>query len=220
MASQNRQIGIPGIEPAPWGEHLCVFFQTRAELLQLVVPFLQAGLEDNEFCMWITGGPVDEQEAFQALEQVLPNAHEYLANKQLEILPYTQWYFSSGVFDSKIVLDNWMSKARHSQAKGFAGIRITGNPLGLKSEDDWKKFGSYEKAVHEAIRTERVLALCTYPMEICESRSMLDTLAAHSSTLIQQGSKWQRLVLSSRETASTCDDVDVPCLAISDSPYV
>ena len=205
MASQNRRIGIPGAEPVPSGEHLCVFFHTKAELLQLVVPFIQAGLEDNEFCMWVTGGPVNEREAFQALEQVLPNAHEYLARKQLEILPYTQWYLSSGVFNPKIVLDNWMSKARHSQAKDFAGIRITGNPLWLKSEADWARFGNYEKTVHEAIRTERVLALCTYPMEICESRSMLDTLSAHSSTLIQQGYTWQRLVLSSRDTAHEVD---------------
>lgn len=194
----KRRIGIAGIDKLPWGEHLCVFFNTKEELLRLTVPFIQAGLEENEFCMWITGDPVNEKEAFEALQQVLPNAHEYLAQRQLEILPYRQWYLGSGIFDAGIVLKNWVSKARHAESKGFAGIRITGNPLWLQSEEDWAQFGSYEEAVHKAIRTERVIALCTYPMKICESKSMLDTLSTHSSTLLPVRNQWQRLVLSSK----------------------
>lgn len=194
----KRRIGIAGVDKVPWGEHVCVFFDTEGELLNLCVPFIKAGLEDNEFCMWITGEPVTEQRAFEALQEVLPNAHQYLAEKQLEILPYKQWYLGSGVFDAQIVLDNWVSKARYIEARGFAGIRITGNPLWLQSEKDWAKFGAYEQTVHHAIRNERVIALCTYPMNICESKSMLNTLSAHSSTLLPRGDQWQRLVLSSR----------------------
>jgi len=196
--TSNRRLGISGISSVPWGEHLCVFFNSKEELLKLVVPFMKAGLEDNEFCMWITGEPVNEDEAFNALEAVLPTTHQYLANKQLEILSYRQWYLSSGVFDEKVVITNWVSKARHAEAKGYDGIRIAGNPLWLKSESDWAKFGSYEETVHRAIRTEKILALCTYPMNICESKSMLSTLSSHGSTLLPVGDQWQRLVLSER----------------------
>jgi len=65
----KRRIGIAGIDKLPWGEHLCVFFNTKEELLRLTVPFIQAGLEENEFCMWITGDPVSEKEAFEALQK-------------------------------------------------------------------------------------------------------------------------------------------------------
>jgi len=194
----RRRVGIAGVDKVSWGEHVCVFFDTQGELLDLCVPFIKAGLEDNEFCMWITGEPVTEQRAFEALQGVLPNAHQYFAEKRLEILPYEQWYLGSGVFDSQIVIDNWVSKARYIEAKGFAGIRITGNPLWLESEEDWAKFSTYEETLHQAIRNERIIALCTYPMKICESRSMLNTLSAHSSTLFPRGDQWQRLVLSSR----------------------
>ena len=115
---EKRRIGIQGIEGAAWGEHICVFFNTKDELLKLTVPYIKAGLEDNEFCMWITGEHVTENDASHALEQVLPDAHQYLARKQLEILPHTQWYFSSGIFDGQIVLQNWVTKATHAQSKG------------------------------------------------------------------------------------------------------
>lgn len=39
----------------------------RVELLDLLDPFIKAGLEDQEFCMWVTGGPITESDAFRAL---------------------------------------------------------------------------------------------------------------------------------------------------------
>ena len=192
----KRRTGISDVGTTEWGDHICVFFRTKAELLDLVVPYIKAGLEDNEFCMWITGGTVSEQEAFTALEQALPNAHDYLHQRQLEILPHSQWYLSSGVFDPAIVLSNWVSKARHSEQKGFAGIRITGNPFWLHSDKEWVEFGQYEQAVQAAIAKERVIALCTYPMDNCHSKDVVRTIATHSSALLQVGDHWQRLQIA------------------------
>jgi len=189
---EKRRMGIPGIGGVGWGEHICAFFDTKDELLKLTVPYINACLEDNEFCMWITGEPVTETDACQALEQVLPDAHQYFVSKQLEILPHTQWYFPSGVFDPKIVLYNWLSKAKHAQGRGFAGVRITGNPFWLGCEEDWEEFGAYEQAVTQSIGNERVLALCTYPIEICKITHIMQTLSLHGSALNARNDDWQR----------------------------
>ena len=188
---ENRRMGIPGIEKAQWGEHTCVFFNTKDELLNLTAPYIKAGLEDNEFCMWITGDPATENDALSALEQVLPDARHYLETHQLEIHPHDQWYLSSGVFHADVVLRNWMTKAKEAEGKGFAGIRVTGNPFWLESEQDWQEFGAYEQAVTQSIRNERVLALCTYPM-VCQFDNVIQTLSSHGTTLIASHEFWQR----------------------------
>ena len=193
---EKRRIGIPGIDGAAWGDHICVFFYGKAELLRLTTSYIKAGLEDGEFCMWITGEPINEEEAFQALEQVLPNAADYLSQKQLEILPHTQWYLSSGAFDAAMVLHNWVSKARFAEAEGFAGIRITGNPFWLRTEQEWSQFGKYENAVTNAIRAEHVIALCTYPGHICQPDDVHRVLSAHRSLLFAQNDQWHRLGLT------------------------
>lgn len=195
LPMQMRRIGIPGIDGVTWVDHICVFFYSKTELLRLTVPYIKAGLEDDEFCMWITGEPVNEVEAFQALEQVLPNAADYVAQKQLEILPHSQWYLSSGVFDGDIVVHNWLSKARYAEAKGFAGIRITGNPFWLRTEQDWSEFDKYERTVTNSIQHEHVIALCTYPGYICQRDDVYRVLSAHRSTLFARDDKWQHLVL-------------------------
>ena len=188
---EKPRVGIPGIESAAWGEHICVFFYTKDELLKLTVPYIKAGLEGNEFCIWIIGEPVTDNDAFHALEQALPNVHEYLARKQLEILPHNQWYLSTGSFDAQIVLLNCLKKAKHAQANGFAGMRITGNIFWLGSEQDWEQFGAYEQAVTQNIKNKRVLALCTYPYEICRINNVIQTLSSHNKVLIAQNEHWR-----------------------------
>jgi hypothetical protein len=197
---EKRRMGIPGVGGAGWGEHICAFFYTKDELLKLTVPYIKAGLEDNEFCMWITGDPVTENDALQALEQVLPDAHQYLVNKQLEIFPHSQWYLFSGIFDAGLVLGNWLSKSKHAEGKGFAGMRITGNPFWLASEQDWEQFGAYEQAVTQSIRDERILALCMYPIEICKLTHVMQTLSFHGSALIARNEDWQRHAIPSPNT--------------------
>ena len=192
----HRRLGIPGIEKAPWGEHFCVFFNSKVELLHLVTPFVKAGLEDNEFCIWITGDPITENDAFEALEALLPNAHEFLARQQLELLSSAQWYLPSGKFDMQIVLDNWMYRARRTEAQGFAGVRITGSPVWLQCEEDWTAFARFEETVHERMQHEKVVALCTYPVWICRGQNVLKTLTAHTSALVSNNEEWRRLELA------------------------
>ena len=195
-APQKRRIGIAGVDRLGWGEHLCVFFYNKTELLRLAVPYIKAGLEDGECCVWITGEPINEVEALKSLEQALPNAADYVAQKQLEIIGYSSWYLMSGVFDAARVVSNWLSKARHAETRGFTGLRITGNPCWLRTENEWSQFGGYEQAVTDVIRYKRIIALCTYPRPICPGDHVHRVLSTHRSALFAENDHWQHLVLT------------------------
>lgn len=192
-----RRSGIPGVDNIGWGEHLCVLYKTKQELLKLVVPYIQAGLDDNEYCMWITGDPITDRDAVEALEAVFPQTHQCLVEKRLEILPHDHWYLSSGSFNEELILQNWMARARYAEANGFAGIRITGNPFWLQSGEDWAQFGCYERKIEAAIRSEHVLALCTYPTERCSDDHMMQIFSNHGSLLLNRNNQWNRLTLRS-----------------------
>jgi len=174
--SVARRVGIPGTSTVHWGEHLCAFFYTKTDLLNLVVPYIKAGLEDNEFCLWITEEGM-EQQAIEALEQVLPHASQYVSRGQLEILPASKWYLTGGIFDAEKSYANWAARGRAAEAKGFVGSRTTGNPFWLQSEEDWHQF----------------LAA------ICSAKDMIGTFASHHAILTYQGDRWQCLDVRRRE---------------------
>ncbi|MBN1309757.1 MAG: MEDS domain-containing protein [Chitinispirillaceae bacterium] len=57
-ANPARQSGIDAVGPLPWGSHFCQFYDTTEDLIDTHVPYFRAGLETNEFCMWVTSQPL------------------------------------------------------------------------------------------------------------------------------------------------------------------
>ena len=51
----------------PWGRHVALFYERKEDLLELCVPFLKAGLESTEVCVWVIAEPLTERDAWAAL---------------------------------------------------------------------------------------------------------------------------------------------------------
>src|SRR5476651_1628578 len=47
-----RKTGIRVISDMPWGAHICMFYETKADLLDAAVSYFESGLDSNEFCLW------------------------------------------------------------------------------------------------------------------------------------------------------------------------
>jgi hypothetical protein len=62
----------------PWGGHVCLFYLTRDDLLDTLVPYFKAGLDSNEFCVWAVADPLKETEAIEALRQGIPGFDRHL----------------------------------------------------------------------------------------------------------------------------------------------
>jgi hypothetical protein len=150
MESALVKTGIDIIGDVPWGTHFCQFYQTKQDLLDILVPYFKAGLENNEFCMWITAEPLNEEEATEAMLKAVPDFAQYAARGQIEILPHTNWYLQDGVFDGQRVLDGWVDKLNQALARGYAGLRLTGNTFWLE-RNGWEDFTEYETEVNSVI---------------------------------------------------------------------
>ena len=53
MAIELRKTGISVVGDMPWGIHFCCFYETKEDLLDILVPYFKVGLENNEFCLWV-----------------------------------------------------------------------------------------------------------------------------------------------------------------------
>jgi hypothetical protein len=56
----------------PWGTHLCHFYRRVSELTELLVPFFKAGLEANEYGVWVVTKPLTLAEARNAMGRAVP----------------------------------------------------------------------------------------------------------------------------------------------------
>ena len=59
VAPGLRDTGIEVIGHSAWGTHFCQLYETRQDLIDVLVPCFAAGLKHNEYCMWVTSPPLD-----------------------------------------------------------------------------------------------------------------------------------------------------------------
>jgi PAS domain S-box-containing protein len=196
MDDELRKTAIAPVGDVPWGTHFCQFYHSKDDLLDTLVPYFKAGLEQNEFCMWVTSEPVNKGAARKAISKEILDFDRYLESGQIEILSYTDWYLKSGYFDSQRVLDGWVEKLNYALSRGFNGLRLTGNTLWLERKD-WDDFVEYEAAVNNTIGKYSILALCTYNLDRCTARDVMDVISNHQFALVKQAGKWQMLENSS-----------------------
>lgn len=134
LVGKIRKTGIDILGDVPWGTHFCQFYQTKEDLIDTLAPYFKAGLEDNEFCIWVTSEPLDEKEAREAMRKAMPDFNRYLKRGQIEIVSYADWYLKDGVFNLQRVLDAWTDRLKQALAKGYDGIRVTGNTAWLEKK--------------------------------------------------------------------------------------
>ncbi|MGB8227147.1 MAG: MEDS domain-containing protein, partial [Sedimentisphaerales bacterium] len=184
-----RKTGIDILGDIPWGMHLCQFYQTKEDLVDILVPYFKAGLENNEFCMWITSEPLKAENAKAALNKELKDLDKYVKKGQIEILDYNDWYAKSGQFDSDQVLAGWVEKEKQAIEKGFEGLRLTGNTFWLEKKD-WRRFTDYEAAINSVISKSRMLAIFSYPLDKCRASEVIDVVSNHQFAIIRDEGKW------------------------------
>ncbi|GAG59306.1 unnamed protein product, partial [marine sediment metagenome] len=199
MSREIRKTGLDIMGDVPWGTHYCLFYQTKEDLINILVPYFKTGLENNEFCVWVTSIPLSEKEVEKAMRRAVPDFDQYLKRGQIEIVSYDGWYLKDGSFSLQRVLNAWIDKLNQALVKGYDGLRVTGNTFWLKKRD-WKSFVDYEAEVDSVIHKYRMIAICTYSIDKCGANEVLDVVSRHRSGLILREGKWEIIKKARRKT--------------------
>ncbi|PYS21874.1 MAG: hypothetical protein DMF72_15690 [Acidobacteria bacterium] len=213
MAEELRKTGISVVGNVPWGTHLCHFYETQEDLLDILIPYFKTGLESNEFCVWVVSDPLGEEEARNAFRQAVPEADRYLAaghieiyahtvfpssrqqtspTGQIEIVPHTEWYLKGGTFIAERVTDGWNEKLAEALAKGYVGLRANGNVAWL-TEENRKDFFQYEKTLDEKLSDQRMIVLCSYPLSTSSAAEIFDVVNTHQLAILRRRGHWEVL---------------------------
>jgi PAS domain S-box-containing protein len=189
MRPEMRKTGVDVVGDMPWGTHFCLFYETREDLLETLVSYCKAGLENQEFCLWVVAEPLTEEDARHALERAVPDLDRYLAEQSIEIVAARDWYLQDGAFDLNRVISGWNEKLARASARGYAGVRVTGDTTWLEKKD-WKDFCEYEESLNHAIADQRLAVLCTYPLAACSASEILDVVRTHQFAVTKRRGGW------------------------------
>jgi PAS domain S-box-containing protein len=181
--------------------------------------------------MWVTSEPLKVAEAKQVMRKAVIDFDEYLRRGQIEIFPYNEWYLLGGIFDDDPVLKGWVTKLEQALARGYSGLRLTGNTFWLE-RNHWQAFTEYEAKVNDIIAKYRMLAICTYCLDKCDGTAVIDVVKNHQFALVKQEGQWdiiessiykqaKEALLQSRETIARQRDQIANILnSMADGVYI
>lgn len=187
-----RSTGIRLVGKMPWGAHMCVFYETTADLLGTCVAYFRAGLKARELCVWAVSEPATEENAKRALRVAIPGFDRYLASGQFELLRGRDWYLTGDEFDMQRVTGGWNEKLTRALRLGYAGMRVSGNAFWIET-NQWKKFCEYEHELDRAVADRKMLVLCTYPLYASRAVDLMDVARAHHLCAALRKGEWEYL---------------------------
>ncbi len=190
MASELRDTGISVVGDMPWGTHFCCFYETKQDLLDILIPYFKTGLENHEFCLWIVSNSelLTMQEASNALQAVLPDLDRHITEKSIEVAGH-DWFLDGGSFDSRRVANQFKQKVNEALSRGYAGMRVNGSPAWLETSNA-KALRKFEAEVDQLFPHERIIASCTYPIGSSRADFLLDVARNHQFAIARRRGGW------------------------------
>jgi hypothetical protein len=182
-----RKTGLQLLGDVPWGRHAAFFYERKEHLMEICVPFLKAGLESNELCVWVVGQPLTEEDAWAALRNAIPILDQHRANRRIEILENQTWYLTGDSLDLQKVERGWEAKLADALARGYEGLRVAASVPQLK-EEDWADFFDYEERLNRYLSDKTMLVLCAYPLPAPHAA---DVTRTHPSTITKRHGEWE-----------------------------
>ena len=172
----------------PWGSHVCQFYNTREEQLELLVPYFKQGLERNEACAWLVGDLTIE-EARDALAAVVPDLAGLIAKGQMQIRHYSEFYTDpNGTVKAPEQLSyQFGAMGASAKADGYAGLRASGSVSWVTDAESMARFMAYETIVNLAIQDSRIMAVCTYPAKAAAMCGCRELIHNHGNIFVKRG---------------------------------
>lgn len=190
--STQRPTGIPLLGKIHWGAHICIFYETKQDLLDTATAYFEAGLNSNEFCVWAVSDPLNVMDAEKALRHGIRDFDSRLAAGQLEIVEGYEWYLKGNEFDPQRITGGWHDKLNEALNRGYEGMRASGNAFWFEA-NQWKDFCEYEKELDRSLAGRRMIVMCTYSLGKSRAIEILDVARAHNFTLARRHGEWEFL---------------------------
>ncbi len=178
-----RKTGINGFAEIPWGTHMCLLHKTKRDLLDVLIPFMQAGLSNNEYCICLTSGTLSLYQTRTAFKKAVPDFNSYCNKGQIVFINSSDWYQRKGKLRLAEVQSEWFTRLNQAVGNGYEGLRIISNNMWLENKH-WASFQNYEEQLTKIFKDYKIIIMCSYALNKCDSAQMIDVLSHHQSTLI------------------------------------
>jgi hypothetical protein len=121
---------------------------------------------------------------------MIPGFDDHLRAGRIDLVTGYDWYLNGETFDPQHVIRSWCGKLDSALARGFAGLRISGNAF-WREASMWDAFCQYEAELHRTLAGRKMIVFCTYSLHASRAADTLDVARAHRVSLAIRNGQWE-----------------------------
>ncbi|MFW9962497.1 MAG: MEDS domain-containing protein [Candidatus Sifarchaeia archaeon] len=141
-------------------DHVILIYESQEAKHNTLFSYIKKGLKKGEAAMYICSEETPD-EIRAAMGNFGIEVERYEKQGALKILPYTDMYIRDGIFNLDDVMEVWSNAYNDAMAKGFNGMRVTGEMSCFIMHDLVAELIEYEHALHTVLDIP-MMAICAY----------------------------------------------------------
>ncbi|WP_454785357.1 MEDS domain-containing protein [Legionella sp. WA2024007413] len=181
--------GIPAIGLLKWGTHFCNFYTTPQDLMEVLIPYFQKGLNNNELCVWINSE--DTNIVYNRLIQDIPDIKTKIDKGQMLLFEREVCFRNACAETAEPLLANILALEKNALKQGYTGLRVAGGPTNFSTPQAKNDFLCFENKVCATLYNHKIIALCCYRTCESDSKVIFDVIKSHQFALILQDGQWE-----------------------------
>jgi DNA-binding CsgD family transcriptional regulator len=192
-----------------------VFYETAADLVETAAVYFEAGLQHNEFCVWLLPPRLSPQGAAELMRPQVDDFDAHVAAGRLQFIAKEA---SGDPFDRVHLETLWRGKLDQAVASGYEGLRAAGDSA-MAERGEKGELMQYERDLARLLDGNPALALCTYSLSESRALDVFDVLRVHNLTVARRSGQWQFMETPELQRANaTIRNLD-EALAILATPF-
>jgi len=170
-------------------DHVILFYSDHNDKHLVLFTYLKAGLDAGEAGVYIAGDESSSQ-IREAMRDFGIRVEHLEKTGALRVVDYRNWYIIGGEFNIGKTMSKWKKALDEALARGFKGLRVTGEMACFFKNNMINELVLYERALHRELEIP-LAAICAYNDDVVlkgieDERYMrlyLDLITAHSTIL-------------------------------------
>jgi len=166
-------------------DHVIMFYSKPEDKHQVLFTYLKVGLDQGEAAAYVAGEESRDQ-IREAMKQFGIDVDRFEESSALHVIDYKDWYVIGGKFNASKTIGLWKKLHDESVAKGFKGLRVTGEMGGFFKHGMVNELLKYEKTLHKVLEFP-MTAICAYDTNTVAKEDggklYLDLIKAHGTVI-------------------------------------
>ncbi len=166
-------------------DRVILFYSNPEDKHQVLFTYLKAGLDKGEAAAYIVAQDTTDQ-IREGMRRFGINIDELEKSGALHVIHCQDWYFKDGTFDAFKVMGLWKNLHDEVMAKGFKGLRVTGEMACFFEKKMVKELVEYERALHRTVELP-MSVICAYDTNVVAKENSgelyMELIKAHGTVL-------------------------------------